>query len=70
MIIPLVETAEDDIELFALKHNNGSRRDRGAKADLLKVEFDIPEKYHAEVLDWSASNARGFDKLTFARAPT
>ena len=86
MIIPLVETAEDDIELFALKHNNGSRRDRGAKADLLKVEFDIPEKYHAEVLDWSASNATrlfdiGYksglnfskahaDKLTFARAPT
>jgi NTE family protein len=62
MIIPLVETAEDDIELFAAKHNNGWRRNRGAKADLFKVDFNIPEKHRAEVLDWSASNAaRLFD---------
>ena len=55
MIIPLVKTAEDNLELFALKHND-------AKADLLKVEFDIPEEYLTEVLDWSASNAaRLFD---------
>ena len=27
------------------------------QADLLKVEFDIPDKYLAEVLDWTASNA-------------
>ncbi len=74
MIIPLVETAEDDIELFATKYNNGWRRNRGAKADLFKVEFNIPEKHRAEVLDWSASNAaRLFDigyesGLSFSKA--
>ena len=62
MIIPLVKTAEDNLDLFALKHNNGWRRADGAKADLLKIEFDIPEEYLVEVLDWSASNAsRLFD---------
>lgn len=62
MIIPLVKTAEDNLELFALKHNNGWRRADGAKTDLLKVKFDIPEDYLAEVLDWSSSNAtRLFD---------
>ena len=62
MIIPLVKTAEDNLELFALKHNKGWRRAEGAKTDLLKIEFDIPEEYLVEVLDWSASNAtRLFD---------
>jgi len=67
MIIPLVETAEDDIELFALKHNNGWRRAAPdhAKADLLKVEFDIPENYLAEVLDWTASNATRLFKIGY-----
>jgi predicted acylesterase/phospholipase RssA len=83
-VIPLVETAEDDIELFALKYNKGWHRSRGAKADLLKVEFDIPKEDLVKVLDWSASNATrlfeiGYkagqsfskahaDKLTFAGA--
>lgn len=57
MIIPLVKTAEDNIDLFARKHNNGWRRADGAKADLLKIAFDIPPEYLVEVLDWSASNA-------------
>jgi len=62
MIIPLVKTAEDNLELFALKHNNGWSRAEGAKTDLLKIAFDIPEDHLAEVLDWSASNAtRLFD---------
>lgn len=62
MIIPLVKTAEDNFDLFALKHNKGWRRAEGAKADLLKIEFDIPEEHLAEVLDWTASNAvRLFD---------
>jgi predicted acylesterase/phospholipase RssA len=56
MIIPLVKTAEDNLELFALKHNNGWQRPK-AKADLLKIEFDIPEEHLVEVLDWSSSNA-------------
>jgi NTE family protein len=57
MIIPLVKTAEDNLDLFALKHNEGWRRADGAKADLLKVEFNIPQEYQVEALDWSASNA-------------
>ncbi len=62
MIIPLVKTAEDNLELFALKHNKGWRRAEGAKADLLKIEFDIPEEHLVHVLDWSSSNAsRLFD---------
>jgi predicted acylesterase/phospholipase RssA len=62
MVIPLVKTAEDNLELFALKHNKGRRRAEGAKADLLKIEFDIPERHLVEVLDWSSSNAsRLFD---------
>jgi NTE family protein len=85
MIIPLVKTAEDNLELFALKHNKGWRRAKGAKTDLLKIEFDIPDENLVEVLDWTASNAkRLFDigyksglsfcdanaaKLTFAGAP-
>jgi len=58
MIIPLVKTAKDNLELFALKHNKGWRRAEGAKADLLKIEFDVPEQHLVEVLDWSASNSR------------
>jgi NTE family protein len=62
MIIPLVKTAEDNLGLFALKHNKGFKKSEGSKTDLLKVEFDIPEEYLTEVLDWSASNAaRLFD---------
>ena len=86
MIIPLVKTAEDNLDLFVLKHNHGLRRAEGAKTDLLKIEFDIPDENLVEVLDWTASNAtRLFDigyksglsfcdanaaNLTFAGAPT
>jgi hypothetical protein len=62
MIIPLVKTAEDNIDLFACKHNGGWRRVDGAKSDLLKMEFHIPDEHLPQVLDWSASNAaRLFD---------
>jgi predicted acylesterase/phospholipase RssA len=62
IIIPLVKTAEDNLRLFALEHNKGWRRADGARTDLLKVEFDIPDDHLAEVLDWSESNAvRLFD---------
>jgi hypothetical protein len=64
IIIPLVKTAEDNLELFALKYNNGWHKSDqpAAKRDLLKVEFDIPDEYSLAVLDWSASNAtRLFD---------
>jgi predicted acylesterase/phospholipase RssA len=58
MIIPLVKIAEDDTELFAIKHNGGFLRSEGAKSDLFKLQFDIPDEYLAEVLDWSSSNAQ------------
>jgi len=62
MIIPLVKTAEDNLELFALKYNKGWERSRGAKADILKIVFDIPDEHLVEVLDWTTSNAtRLFD---------
>jgi predicted acylesterase/phospholipase RssA len=57
IIVPLVKTAEDNIDLFACKHNKGWRRSEGAKTDLLKMEFDVPDEHLPEVLDWSASNA-------------
>ena len=57
IIVPLVETAKDDIRTFAWKHNKGWRREHGAKADLLKVTFDIPDEHRDKVLDWSRSNA-------------
>jgi NTE family protein len=58
MIIPLVKIAEDDTELFAIKHNGGFRRSDGAKCDLYKLQFDIPDEYLGEVLEWSSSNAQ------------
>lgn len=50
MIIPLVETAQDDIELFTLKYKK-------AETELLKMNFDVPQKHLVEVLDWTATNA-------------
>ncbi len=58
MIVPLVKTAEDNLDLFACKHNGGWNKADGAKRDLRKVDFDIPDAHLPEVLDWSASNAR------------
>ena len=58
MIVPLVKTAEDNLELFALKHNGGWRRCEGAKADILVVPFDVSERDLSEVLDWSNSNGQ------------
>jgi NTE family protein len=58
MIVPLVSNAQDDTELFALKHNNGWLRRDGAKRDLYKIAYDIPEAKLVEALDWSSSNAQ------------
>ena len=57
MVVPLVETAKDDLRVFAWKYNYGWRRDQGAKANLLRVCFDIPDELQDAVLDWSSSNA-------------
>jgi predicted acylesterase/phospholipase RssA len=68
MIIPLVKTAETDLELFALKHNGGWRRDEGAKADLLVVPFDVPEQNLPEALDWSHSNGSRLFEIGYRSA--
>jgi NTE family protein len=50
IMIPLVEIAKDDIELFQHKYNEQW------KLNLLKIKFDIPEEHWPHVLDWSYSN--------------
>ena len=65
MIIPLVKTAEDNLDLFIYKHNKGVGSS-GKTRELLKVEFDIPDKYLPEVLDWSASNAKRLFDVGYA----
>lgn len=56
IIIPLVEIAKDDIELFEHKYN----KDWGL--NLLRIKFDIPDEHWPYVLDWSYSNlARLYD---------
>jgi NTE family protein len=51
MITPLVALAQADLRLFEEVDNKGPN-----KARLLKVPFDIPEKYMAEALTWSRTN--------------
>ena len=51
LVIPLVKTAEDNLELFELKH-------KPPGLDVHKLRFDVPERDLPEVLDWSESNAR------------
>jgi hypothetical protein len=51
-MIPLVEIAKDDIELFDLKY----RKDWNV--ELLRIRFDIPEDRWPFALDWSYSNLK------------
>jgi hypothetical protein len=50
IMIPLVEIAKDDIELFQHKYN------REWNLNLLRIKFDIPDEHWPYVLDWSYSN--------------
>jgi NTE family protein len=50
IMIPLVEIARDDIKLFESRYN------KDWNLDLIRIEFDIPEKHWPKVLDWSYSN--------------
>jgi NTE family protein len=50
IMIPLVEIAKDDIELFEHKYN------KDWKLNLLRIKFDVPEEHWPHVLDWSYSN--------------
>jgi hypothetical protein len=49
-MIPLVEIAKDDIELFQYKYNNEWN------LNLMRIKFDIPDEHWPYVLDWSYSN--------------
>lgn len=68
MIIPLVEVADSNLELFALKHNNGWKRSEGAKSDLMVLPFDIPEEDLEYVLDWSYSNGKRLFEIGYKSA--
>ncbi len=50
IMIPLVEIAKDDKELFKYKHNDYW------KLNLMEINFKIPDKQWPHVLDWSYSN--------------
>jgi hypothetical protein len=50
IMIPLVEIAKDDIELFQHKYN----KEWGL--NLLRIKFDIPDDHWPYVLEWSYSN--------------
>jgi predicted acylesterase/phospholipase RssA len=50
IMIPLVEIAKDDIELFVHRHN------KEWNINLLKIKFNIPDEHWPKVLDWSYSN--------------
>jgi len=52
IMVPLVEIAKDDIELFDLKY----RKSWGV--ELLKIEFDVPDDHWPYALDWSFSNLK------------
>jgi NTE family protein len=52
IMIPLVEIAKDDIELFDLKY----RKDWNV--ELLRIRFDVPEDHWPYALDWSYSNLK------------
>ena len=51
LVIPLVKTAEDNLELFRTKYKSD-------ELEIVKLNFDIPDRYLPEVLDWSESNAK------------
>jgi patatin-like phospholipase len=52
IMIPLVEIAKDDIELFDLKYR------KNWNVELLRIRFDVPEEHWPYALDWSYSNLK------------
>jgi predicted acylesterase/phospholipase RssA len=52
IMIPLVEIAKDDIELFDLKYR------KNWDVELLRIRFDVPEDHWPYALDWSYSNLK------------
>jgi predicted acylesterase/phospholipase RssA len=52
IMIPLVEIAKDDIELFDLKYR------KSWDVELLRIRFDVPEDHWPYALDWSYSNLK------------
>jgi hypothetical protein len=60
IMIPLVEIAKDDIELFKYRHKDrwADKWGKDGEEFLLQINFGelIPEKHWPKVLDWSYSN--------------
>lgn len=55
IMIPLVEIAKDDKELFKYKYLQ-KWRDDGLDLKLHEIKFDIPDHHWPKVLDWSYGN--------------
>jgi hypothetical protein len=64
IMIPLVEIAKDDIELFQHKYNNEW------KLNLMRIKFDIPDDHWPYVLDWSYSNLSKLYDIGYAAGET
>jgi NTE family protein len=52
IMIPLVEIAKDDVELFDLKYR------KSWNVELLRIKFDIPDDHWPYALDWSYRNLK------------
>ena len=58
IMVPLVEIARDDVELFKHRHKDkwADKWGKDGEEFLLQIKFDIPEEHWPNVLDWSYSN--------------
>jgi len=68
MIVPLVQVAKNNLELFALKENRGWQRSKGARADLMVMPFDLSEEDRKTSLDWSYSNGSRLFEIGYRSA--
>ncbi|MDX1541045.1 MAG: patatin-like phospholipase family protein, partial [Geminicoccaceae bacterium] len=68
IMIPLVEIAKDDIEIFQHKYNepNPATGRQGWGLKLHKLKFDIPDQQWPFVLDWSYSNLKTLYDVGYA----
>lgn len=66
IMIPLVEIAKDDIEIFEHKYNRDHGERKGWGLHLHKLKFDIPEAQWPHVLDWSYSNLKTLYDVGYA----
>lgn len=68
IMVPLVEIAKDDVELFEYKYNRTWKGEpgKGWNLELHKLDFEIPDAQWPRVLDWSYSNLKTLYDVGFA----